>query len=63
MGDLTKELEAGDWFRFEQITVEARRMSKPILIQGTKSHKGIRVTFSKKGIIFVDKTWKFIGKK
>ena len=56
MTDITKELKPGDRFRFEQITVQARKMSKEKLVRGTQSHKAVLVTFSKSGIVFIDKT-------
>ncbi|MHA1401855.1 MAG: hypothetical protein ACTSQE_16010 [Candidatus Heimdallarchaeaceae archaeon] len=63
MTDLTKNLRPGDRFRFEQITVETRKMSKPIKIQGSKGHRAVRVKFSKSGIVFVEKTWKYIAEE
>jgi len=28
-------------------------------VRGTQSHKAVLVTFSKSGIVFIDKTWNF----
>ena len=57
MVDLTMELKTGDRFRFEKAIVEARKITQPMIIQGSKTHRTKRVICDKSGSIFIDKEW------
>jgi len=63
MTDYTTKLKEGDRLRFEKVTVEARKITEPVVFQRSKTHKGMRVVCSKTGIIYVDKAWKIKKKK
>ncbi len=61
MTDLTGTLNEGDRFRFEAITVTARKIGKPQKIQNTKTHRSQRIKCSGNGIVIVDKPWVVSG--
>lgn len=63
MVDRTKDLSPGDRFRFGKVTVQARKMSVPQVIQMSNNHRGKKVVCSKSGFVFVDKEWSIKGDK
>ena len=56
--DYTDKMKEGDRLRFDKATVQARKMSKVKILQGSGHHKTHQVVFSHNGIIFIDKSWK-----
>ena len=57
MVDKTEYLKEGDRFRFQQITIEARKFVDKGLVAGTGSHRARRFVIHR-GKLHVNRTWR-----
>ncbi len=57
MTDKTEYLKEGDRFRFQQITVEARKFDPKGQSQGSGAHRASKYVITR-GKLYVNKTWR-----